>query len=123
MIPESVQDLYLIDTALEGTVVVPGNVEEIAIHSGDAAVESNIENIILMDGITKISNGAFQANYLTSLEIPSTVTSIGKDVFIWNEDLTEIVVRGKTSAPATFDENWNCKNDECSERYNVVFRP
>ncbi|MBE6152955.1 MAG: hypothetical protein E7166_01830 [Firmicutes bacterium] len=129
MIPESVQDLYLIDNTIEKTVVIPGNVENVAIHIGDAGEPNTIENIIFMDGITKISEEAFKGNYsLTTIEIPSTVTSIGKDAFESNDDLTEIVVRGKTSAPSGFAENWDCKfydweTGECTERYNVVFRP
>ena len=118
-IPESVT--YIDESAFdssEDTIVIPGTIT--TVYSG----YSNQKNIILMEGITSVNSYALAYNSnLTSIEIPSSVTNIGSNAFDSNSELTEIVVRGKTSAPATFDENWNCKNDECSERYNVVFRP
>jgi len=120
-IPESITTIG--SYAFYGNIsaVIPGSITSL---SEGAINESSAENIILMEGINEIQDYALSGNYyVTSIEIPSSVTTIGSNAFADNEYLTEIIVRGKTSAPATFDENWNCKDYDCTERYNVVFRP
>ena len=130
-IPESVTSgsfsatFYGDEIVESDTLVIPGSMATIV---ESAFGESRFEKIILMEGITTIEKIAFSGAYgITSIEIPSTVTTIGEKAFVdgndYGKDMTQIIVRGKTSIPSTFDENWNCKNDGCTERYNVVFRP
>jgi len=92
-------------------------------------VPDNVENIILMEGLTEIYPATLgrSIDTFTSLEIPSTVTNISNSVFLGSK-LTEIIVRGKTTAPAGFKEDWNCRHIEsgsgsCAEYIPVIYRP
>ena len=85
-------------------------------------------HIILMNGLTTISTMGISSNpNLESLEIPSSVTTIGDFAFSGNSKLEKIVIRGKSEAPDGFSSNWNCKEyiseGECPEYFEVEFRP
>jgi len=103
-------------------IIYPGSIND---FGGWLELGSNTRptTVILMDGITTLPDDAFFSSNLSEIEIPTSVTTIGKWAFESNDKLSEIVVRGKTSAPATFNEDWNCKDEECTERYDVVYRP
>ena len=60
---------------------------------------SNIENVVIENGITSIGNYAFYlCSRLTSITIPSTVTSIGEEAFYVCASLTSITIpEGVTS--------------------------
>jgi hypothetical protein len=45
-----------------------------------------LTSIIIPDSVTSIGNYAFCSNYLSSITIPDSVTSIGKDAFADNRE-------------------------------------
>jgi hypothetical protein len=49
-------------------------------------------NLVIRDGVTSISDGAFVDNQLTSVTIPDSVTSIGFEAFANNPSLTSITI-------------------------------
>jgi len=111
------------------TLIIPG-----VKVATEGIVPGNVENLILMEGLTEIESDAFHNIYntLTSIEIPSSVTTIGTKIFLnpytSSTNVTEIVVRGKTSAPAGFAAGWNCKSADdisgvCLEYIPVTYRP
>mgnify|MGYP000849563667 CR=1 FL=1 len=57
--------------------------------------------------VTKIGSYAFSGQtQLSQVSIPSSITHIGSDVF-QNSNNAPIYLEGRTSAPNTFDINWN----------------
>ena len=112
------------------TVVVPGSVKLLggATFSG----QTNLTDVILMDGIEEIGSdiynmgmkgSTFKNTSLTSIEIPSSVTKIYKDSFANNSNLTEIVVRGKTSLIDFTDSTGLTTEGGLPEGVNIIFRP
>ena len=93
---------------------------------------SSLSEVVLMDGVTTITQNAFQNTNLTTIEIPKSVRTITGYTFNGNTNLDEIVVRGKTEAPVSFQKDWNCVESEldeetyetvCTKYANVVYRP
>jgi len=129
-IPESVTTYDLYDN-----LTFAGNPIKVFVMPS-SFVEGSImmaENIIIMEGITKLDT--IRVNSATSIEIPSSVTTInGKILWVVGtpQPVTEIVVRGKTEeeATATFAKDWNCltldafqEGTPCTLYANVVYRP
>jgi len=108
------------------TLVVPGNIEFV--------IDARASHVILMEGVTTIGMATFYRSQFTSIEIPSSVTNImvGTSAldapFNESTNLETIVVRGKTSAPSGFGEDWNCieysmATNSCTKYANVEYRP
>ena len=122
-LPESVTTVGENSLAFNSIDVVPGSISEVS-SSAFYSLESN--NIVLMEGITTIGESAFSELKNTSIEIPSTVTTIVKDAFGQNysePNLTEIVVRGKSSLADFTDATGLTTEGGLPEGVNVVFRP
>ena len=91
-------------------------------------LQNDMHDIILMNGVTAIDTMVFEGS-LTTIEIPSSVTSISAGAFAYSTNLNEIIIRGRTSIPAGFEEDWNCVDFEytngepCTEYANVIYRP
>ena len=101
------------------SVVIPGSVPA----SSGLLASNPIENVLLMDGITAIADNTFYNNYFTSIEIPSSVTRVSEDAFSICDNLTEIVVRGKSSL-SDFDYATGLTTDGgLPEGVNIIFRP
>lgn len=84
-----------------GSYVVPSGVTKIAASSFHAC---HIEKIILPKGLTKIDTAAFRyCRQLSSIEIPKTVTSIGKQAFA-DTALTTVTIRWASNEEDSFDE-------------------
>ena len=126
-IPESVTELgsHPFIWSSFDLIVLPGSINSIDVGFFD----TDISNIILMEGITSIGSNAFdKSGGFETIEIPSSVIRIEKNAFIGSSNLTEIVLRGKTEVPDTFATDWNCtgwnySTDSCTKYANVVFRP
>ena len=69
----------------EGTLVISGNGKMGDFSDGPDG--EKIQKIIISEGITSISNGAFGASKVKSVSIPSSVTTIGDSAFFWCSSL------------------------------------
>ena len=73
----------------------------------------NIYNLIFEDTpekpsrLSKIGNSAFANNWLTNVEIPLNVSTIGDDAFNENPNLTTITIKKADSSGITLGANWN----------------
>lgn len=72
--------------------------------SDSAFRKAYINNINLQEGLESIESTAFNKTQLSSITIPSTVTSIGSDAFANITTLTEVTVNGNKTR---FNNNWN----------------
>lgn len=52
----------------------------------------DIKKVVIQYGVTHIGNYAFSCSLLTSVTIPSSVTSIGKEAFISCDNLTSVII-------------------------------
>jgi len=118
-IPESVTSLDALSTGYNpiNSLILPGSLS----NSGTHEPSGDVYTVILMDGITEIPEYAFGMFDFEEIEIPASVTTIESMAFAENPNLTKIILRGKTSVPDTFDENWNSTGE--GNFYNVEFRP
>lgn len=61
------------------SIVIPSNVSYVGIEAFQSA---KLQSVVIKDGVTSISDRAFVGNnYLQSISIPATLTSIGTDAF------------------------------------------
>ena len=68
---------------------------------------SSLENLSLGDGITSISGEQFSdCTSLKTVTIGRNVETIGWGPFINCKELTDIYVKGRSSAPSTWDSEW-----------------
>jgi hypothetical protein len=75
-----------------GTLTISGT-GDMTDYSYNYPWPSNIETVIIEDGVTSIGNRAFgECEYLTSVRIANSVTSIGEAAFIWCESLTTVTI-------------------------------
>ncbi len=80
--------IVAIPTRLEGTFTVP---DMVTIVGDGAFYRSDLAEVILPDGMLEIGADAFcLAN--VKVNIPGTVTTIGKNAFSYNEAISEIVI-------------------------------
>jgi len=109
-------------------LIVPGTITNLKLP----LVDSN--DIILMDGVTKISSGHFFFIGVKSIELPSTVTTVEKNAFYFDPSmypddpagamfLKEIIVRGKSSLSDFADSTGLTTAGGLPEGVNIVFRP
>lgn len=65
---------------------------------------SQITKIVIEEGITELKNGTFSnMHYVTSVEMPTTLTTFSGAVFKGCKSLTSIYTRGQTPTADTFD--------------------
>ena len=76
-----------------------------------------------MEGITSIEDGAFGSCDFTTIELPSSVIRIEKNAFSSSTNLTEIVVRGKSSLSEFTDATGLTTGGGLPEGVNIIFRP
>ena len=90
----------------KGTYTIPNSVQEI----GEGAFSNciNLTQIIIPEGVISIGHSAFSdCTNLTNITIPQKVASTGYYMFSnWTANQT-IYIKGKSSAPAGWDKDWN----------------
>ena len=85
------------------TVVIPNTVTEIGLS---AFASNQLTNVSIPNSVTSIGERAFNTNQLTTVVIPESVDTIMYHAFTYNPNLTEIIVLGKSEAPA-----WNTSDE------------
>ena len=121
-IPESVTEIS--GMAFDGNplskVILPGSVTTVGYNAFEG---SPLSELILMEGITSIEDGAFGSCDFTTIELPSSVIRIEKNAFSSSTNLTEIVVRGKSSLSEFTDATGLTTGGGLPEGVNIIFRP
>ena len=121
-IPESVTELgsHPFIWSSFDLIVLPGSINSIDVGFFD----TDISNIILMEGITSIGSNAFdKSGGFETIEIPSSVIRIENKAFSGSSNLTEIVVRGKSSLSEFTDATGLTTGGGLPEGVNIIFRP
>jgi len=90
--------------------------------SGSGGLFKFAEELIIMDGVDSIGLASLYLD-ITSIEIPSSVTKVGEVAFEGCTNLTEIVVRGKTSLDDFEDATGLTTDGGLPEGVNIIFRP
>ncbi len=91
IIPESSNEVKIIDSSRAGALVIPEQVENNGVtytvtSIGDNAFyDNNLTFITIPNSITSIGKAAFMYNKLTNVTIPNSVTDIGNSAFYVNE--------------------------------------
>ena len=97
-------------------ITLSNNIKKIGI----SAFEGNdIETIFFAEGLEQIGEKSFYDTGLLRVSIPSSVTTIGANAFGGNNELSTIIVTGKSSSKdfTSLGSNWNgtCNNIEYYE--------
>ncbi|MEG1719904.1 MAG: leucine-rich repeat protein [Clostridia bacterium] len=75
------------------------------LSSGPLSFKTNLEQVILEDGITQIPENTFRGTALKELYIPSTVTTINENAF-GTQEIKGLIIYGKEgTAAATFAQS------------------
>ena len=82
-------------------VKIPSKVTAIPDHCFEGC--SSLESETIPDGVTTIGSGAFKSCNLNALTLPSTITSIGNEAFLYNNNLKSIICNAAT--PPTLGYN------------------
>jgi len=94
---------------LSGHLVIPSHITTI-----DNFTINNITSVELPSGLTTIRAGAFSRNQLTSVRIPASVTDIGQNVFVGNVGLTIFAEHANPSPleqPLGWHEDWRRRDN------------
>ena len=117
------------DCNINGNTAFPSNKLSTIIFTGDYIKFNNFEDnpitdIVIMEGVTQIKNYEGFGNLLaTSIEIPSTVNVVEVMSFEGAPNLTEIVVRGKSSLADFTDSTGLTTTGGLPEGVTITFRP
>ena len=106
-------NLYLNNTELKGTVVIPEGVD--TIHNYAFVNGYNITSVSIPNSVTSIGSRAFSyCSSLTSITIPNSVTSIGSMAFSYCSSLTSITI------PNSVTEIGNYAFEGCSSLTSIT---
>ena len=92
--------------------------------SMETVYNNNIENVVVMNGVTGISNYAFQyCDILATITLPATVTTIGEYAFSGCSSLTEIILpAGLTTIGEAAFSGCSALKDMKVDEANTVFK-
>ena len=71
-------------------IIIPGNIETIGTKAFYYC--SGLTDVTISNGIINIEDNAFEECGLIKLNIPKSIASIGKEVFLYNRNLSQIIV-------------------------------
>ena len=81
---------------LEWDLIIPSSVE---ILGEEAFIGCNLKSLNILEGLTRIENGAFREAPLREVYIPASITSIGDEAFAWNNNSMKSFVCEATTPP------------------------
>lgn len=70
-----------------------GQLDKSKIYIGEQKL-TEMTNIVIPDGVTRIGSSAFRGRFLISITIPGSVKSIGEEAFFFCSALTDITFGG-----------------------------
>lgn len=101
-------NLYLNNTELKGTVVIPEGVD--TIHSFSFISGHNITSVSIPNSVTSIGSYAFAGcSSLTSITIPNSITSIGSSAFEDCSSLTSVTIPNSVTSIGS-DAFYHCSS-------------
>lgn len=71
-------------------VVIPKSITSIGAYAFGGC--TNLSNVILSSGLITIGEGAFSNTHILNMELPNTVNSIGNNAFAQNHYLTTLII-------------------------------
>ena len=99
-------------------ITIPSSVRTVEALSGD-----NLKNVVLSEGNETIAYDALNNTKIKTIEIPSSVIQVHEKAFNGCSNLTEIVVRGKSSLDDFIDSTGLTTAGGLPEGVNIIFRP
>lgn len=94
-------ELTLTGTGINGEGVIPDNF--LGYYSFDMINKDDVESVVIVEGITGIGLFAFASNFITSISIPASVTTIDAHTFRMCDGLTSISVN--SANPVFYSDN------------------
>ena len=119
IIPENFKGDGTFNNSKLKTIVIPSG----ASLRMNSFSDNILTDVVIMDGITSIEQSLFINNDFTSIEVPTTINDIKTDAFSGCENLTEIVVRGKSSLSDFTDSTGLTTAGGLPEGVTITFRP
>jgi len=86
------------------------------------SLNGSLVDVIIMEGNTLLDYN-FEKTNISSIELPSSISWVTENTFYNCENLTEIVVRGKTSLDDFEDATGLTTEGGLPEGVNIIFRP
>lgn len=102
-LPESLEKIKVnafVNNSSLKSVNIPAKVKKI---EAQAFASCGLTDLVIQEGVQTIDNYAFNSNSLQNLTLPSTITSIGNNAFLYNSNLQSITCNAAT--PPTLGDN------------------
>lgn len=102
-LPESLEKIKVnafVNNCSLKSVNIPAKVKKI---EAQAFASCGLTDLVIQEGVQTIDNYAFNSNSLQNLTLPSTITSIGNNAFLYNSNLQSITCNAAT--PPTLGDN------------------
>ena len=102
-LPESLEKIKVnafVNNSSLKSVNIPAKVKKI---EAQAFASCGLTELVIQEGVQTIDNYAFNSNSLQNLTLPSTITSIGNNAFLYNSNLQSITCNAAT--PPTLGDN------------------
>ena len=102
-LPESLEKIKVnafVNNSSLKSVNIPAKVKKIEVQ---AFASCGLTDLVIQEGVQTIDNYAFNSNSLQNLTLPSTITSIGNNAFLYNSNLQSITCNAAT--PPTLGDN------------------
>ena len=102
-LPESLEKIKVnafVNNSSLKSVNIPAKVKKI---EAQAFASCGLTELVIQEGVQTIDNYEFNSNSLQNLTLPSTITSIGNNAFLYNSNLQSITCNAAT--PPTLGDN------------------
>ena len=106
-----IKDRFRTVITIPATIQVYSKEYKVTSLNGDAFEESNVKSVKLAEGFTEIPAGIFKhCSGLTSIEIPSSVTSIGNSAFCFCYDADIVIDNSEENVTVGIFAFYDCKS-------------